>query len=638
MNAFNFASLINLLGFSVGIALYALLLVMVVRHRKAKQHSSIDFLLLATAILGILWNLGEISAFIWRDFGAGEVSPVLTAISYSALGFLPSVVVHSAWRNSESVKGKIFTFAAYALSVFASLLHFREAIFSNAAPSGFALQTLTIGSLVILAALLIFNFKQTLEKKAVWIAALSIFALSTLHLSSHAEDSSALVELVAHQSSLPLALVILYQDYRFAFADLFLKRAFSLILLTLTAFGLYIFIASPLLKFHETHDRNDVQAITLIIILWVATALIYPLLHKFAVWLVDKIILRRTNYEKLLLEIAQEVEEKDSADAVLGAICDRLVAMLTANSVHWLEVYENEKTLRLPSVNYTPHSAEVFIPTAESPFYKINLRDFYGGRHLLSGEIEMLEAVALAAARRIDALRVTHERCEQELREQEFSKLATEAQLSALRAQINPHFLFNALTTIGYLIQSAPDRAFQTLMTLTKLLRGVLHSTGEFSTLGEEIKLIESYLEIERARFEERLEVEINVSPELYSLKIPSLILQPLVENAIKHGISNKKEGGKLKISAAVSAGNLILEVSDTGAGVNENNLSTNAHRGVGLSNIENRLQSYFGNSAKFTIESKAKIGTNAKIKMPLNVSKSIAGNDLSKLKTNSNN
>ena len=117
---------------------------------------------------------------------------------------------------------------------------------------------------------------------------------------------------------------------------------------------------------------------------------------------------------------------------------------------------------------------------------------------------------------------------EQEQREQEFSKLATEAQLSALRAQINPHFLFNSLTTIGYLINSAPEKAFQTLMKLTKLLRESLRQTTEFSTLGEEIELIENYLEIEKARFEERLEVRIEVVNDLKNIRVPALILQPL--------------------------------------------------------------------------------------------------------------
>src|ERR1700746_4049057 len=110
------------------------------------------------------------------------------------------------------------------------------------------------------------------------------------------------------------------------------------------------------------------------------------------------------------------------------------------------------------------------------------------------------------------------------MREHEMSKLATEAELRALRSQINPHFLFNALTTIGYLIQTAPERALETLLRLTALLRGVLRSEGDFTTLERELALIESYLDIERARFEQRLSVHIDVPAALRSLQIPPLV------------------------------------------------------------------------------------------------------------------
>ena len=231
-------------------------------------------------------------------------------------------------------------------------------------------------------------------------------------------------------------------------------------------------------------------------------------------------------------------------------------------------------------------------------------------------------------ARRIDALRVIHERCEQEFREQEFSKLATEAELRALRAQINPHFLFNALTTIGYLIQIAPDKAFATLMKLTALLRRVLKSSGEFSVLRDEIELIESYLEIERARFEERLEVEFDVPQELKKLRVPALIFQPLVENAVKHGISKAKLGGLIKISAKLESEKnevfLKISVFDSGAGVNSLELSQNKQKSVGLNNIEQRLLSYYGASAALKIESQTGRGTTAEIKFPVSEAKLI--------------
>lgn len=617
---FNAAALINLLGFTVGIALYALLLLMVVRHRKAKPERAPDFLLLLTAALGLLWNAGELIVLFWKDVtGAPEVSPVLIAASYSALGFLPSVVVHSAWKSGERDSSKIgwLTVAAYVLSVFAALLHFHSAIFTGRAPSDLALRVLTFGSLALLAGLLISTYRQKIQNKAVWISALSVFAVSALHLSGQQEEKSWLVELVAHQSSLPLALAILLQDYRFAFADLFLKRALSLLLLAALAFGLYVFVAVPMLAWHETHDRNDVQAAVLVIALWMATALVYPMLHKFAVLVVDKIILRRANYEKLHAEIVRTIEKRDDLESVLAEVCDELKFALTAQEANWTEAPPNETNLQ--TVNFTPRSAEILIPTVEQPFYRINLNEFAGGRRLLSDEIEMLAAIALATARRIDALRVTEERYERKGREDKLAKFAAEAKLSALRAQINPHFLFNALTTIGYLIQTSPDKAFQTLMKLTQLLRGVLRSTGEFSSLGDEIKLIENYLDIEKTRFEERLRVKIEIPQGLKKLNVPTLILQPLVENAVKHGISEAKSGGDVKISAElkIESGDtfLYLSVADTGAGFDN---TTSKSGGIGLENIRQRLRSHYGKKAHLTIESDLRKGTRAEIKLPV--------------------
>ena len=613
MDSLNAALLVNLLGFSVGIALYALVAVMVVRHRNSRRAENVNILLLTTAVLGLLWNVGELYGFVQKDFGGPVISPFLVALSFSALGFLPSVVVHSA--QAEESGTHWLTYAAYGLSIVATLMHFQAAFAGSAVPSDLALQTLTFGSLALSAGLLIFNLRQTLEKKAVWAAALLVFAVSALHLSGEREGSSWYVELVAHQSSLPLALVILYQNYRFAFADLFLKRAISLMLLTVLASGLYVFVALPLLRYHETHDRNDVQAAALILGLWIATALIYPSIYRFAVWLVDKVLLGRADYAKLQLDLAREIENRDSIEDVLNTICDRLAKTLTAKTVTWSETRDTEPG-HYSMVNFTADEASVIIPTAEVPQYVASLNHFYGGRRLLSDEIAMLDGVALVTARRIDVLRVSQERFAQRFREQEFARLATEAQLTALRSQINPHFLFNALTTLGYLIKTSPDKAYDTLLRLTQLLRGVLKSTGEFSTLGDEIKLIESYLDIEHARFEERLRVAIDVPDELRNIKVPSLILQPIVENAIKHGISENKDGGEIRISAAMINGNsapmlqLVVWDSGPGNGVKIENRSN----GVGLRNIRERLESYYGPDAGVILEHDVENGTLAEI------------------------
>ncbi len=619
MNSLNAASLINLLGFTVGIALYALLLVMVVRYRRAAKAEKFNALLLATSILGLIWNIGELFFFVWKDVSASDFSPFLIAFSYSALGFLPSAVVHSA--QNEETKINWLTCAAYGLSIFAAILHFQSAIAYHTAPSNPALQTLTFGSLALIAGLLIFNFRQTVEKKTIRASALLVFAVSALHLSGEAEEKSWLVELIAHQSSLTIALAILYQNYRFAFADLFLKRAVSLILVALLAFGLYVFAAAPMLRLQSANERgNDVSAAAIVLTLWISTALIYPSLHTFAVWLVDKIILKRADYAALQIEIARSIENFDSIDEVLGGTCQKLGISLTARQTNVAEVEKHGEDVAFNPVNYTPNSAKIFVPTAESPFYEINLSDFDGGRRLLSDEISMLEAVSRLAARRIDALRVSHERFAQKFREQEFTRLAAEARLTVLRAQINPHFLFNALTTIGYLIKTAPDKAFETLLQLTQLLRGVLGATADFNALGDEIKLIESYLDIEKARFEERLTVKIAVAEELKKIRVPTLIIQPLVENAVKHAVSENRRGGEISISAVLKKTGgesfLALAVADSGAGRKTEISRQSAN--IGLQNVRERLASYYNGKARLELEINHEKGSLAEIILPL--------------------
>jgi sensor histidine kinase YesM len=203
-------------------------------------------------------------------------------------------------------------------------------------------------------------------------------------------------------------------------------------------------------------------------------------------------------------------------------------------------------------------------------------------------------------------------------------RLATEAELRALRAQLNPHFLFNALTTVGHLITSAPGRAIETLYQLTALLRAVLRRTGEFVTLREELQLIDAYLAIEQTRFEERLRIVREVPEEVGEYLVPPLILQPIVENAIKHGISPLRRGGTITIRAYVDGDDtsdpaecrLHLCVQDTGEGMARHALPRR-ERGVGLTNVENRLQRYYGEAGQLVITSEPGGGTLVALTLP---------------------
>ena len=618
MDSLNAALLVNLVGFTVGVALYALLAAMVLSNRVASTSGSFDRMLLLTSGLGLLWNIGELTVYIGRDFGGAISTPIVTAAAYSALGFLPSVVVNSARSGDRT--GNWLTYGAFGLSTFAAVFHFRAALTGLPTPSVLALRSLTAAALLMIAVLLIFRPTETRKRKPIWAAALLIFAFSGLHLSGKGDENSWVIELVAHQSSLPLALAILYQNYRFAFADLFLKRAISLLMIALIAFGLYVLVAEPLLKYHETHQRNDVQAVSLLITLWIATALIYPAVHRFSSWFVDAVVLKRPDYAELQASIAAGIDRASSVDEVLKIASVDLRDALTAVEFSVKEVEPRTTGAQIELVSFDRDNATLYVPTTDAPAFEVEFSGFRGGRTLLSDETLMLEAVALLTSRRIDAMRIANERFDRERREQEFSKLATEAQLAALRSQVNPHFLFNALTTIGYLIQTAPDKAVETLFHLTKLLRGVLTATSEFSTVADELKLIESYLDIEKARFEERLDVDIDVPEDLKGRVIPSLILQPLVENAIKHAISENKNGGKIRITASLvereNGEFLEFSVADTGPGKRAR--KNGRSMGIGLQNVRDRLRSHYGSSSLLMLESDRSAGTTAKVSVPL--------------------
>ena len=261
----------------------------------------------------------------------------------------------------------------------------------------------------------------------------------------------------------------------------------------------------------------------------------------------------------------------------------------------------------------TPLRASLAVLTAEPPHYVLVIGPLAGGRRLLSDDLAMLERVAVLIARRLDALRLTGERYERMLQEREMRTLATEAELRALRAQINPHFLFNALTTIGHLIQQAPPRALKTLLSLTTLLRSVLRSEGEFTTLGRERELIDCYLKIEHERFEERLAYTLDIPAHLMHLPVPSLIVQPLVENAVKHGIAGTRDGGTVTVTARLDDG-LRIVVRNTGApfgSVGEGG------SGVGLENVRRRLRHYYGDDAALRLGSDPTGATVAELRLP---------------------
>jgi two-component system LytT family sensor kinase len=629
--------LLNLVGLSTGVALYAMLLAMVVLAGRASGGAArYDPLLLVTSGLGLLWNLCALLVYELPKIGWAGPFPLVGAAGFGALGFLPAVVVHSVLRGErDGVRGGLnrsIAAIAYLVAAVAALLHVKAAWSGDAVPDAFAMRLLTYTFVALVVPLATATRGQPGARRALWGAALAIFAVSALHLSQlHAGDASWPVELVGHHASLPLAFAILYQDYPFALADLFLKRALALVaIVTLAFLGMVAFGARS--ASFARFLQHDPRQVGVLVTLCVTAAFLYPSLRRLTAWFVDSILLNRPDYPSLRATITRRAQTYDDAATLLSEMCATLAPALSAKAVTWREWQPERHEEALGSVLLgdaasalvrSTVAAVVIIPTSELPRYAMSIAALTGGRRLLSDDLATLEAIAVVVARRIDAIRITDERYEREIREQEMGKLASEAELRALRAQINPHFLFNALTTIGYLIQTAPPRAFETLMRLTSLLRAVLRSEGEFTTLGREVEVIEAYLDIERARFEQRLRVTIDVPMGLRTIRVPPLVLQPLVENAVKHGIAPLRLGGEVIVRARIEQDDsregptLVLTVHDSGTGATPAALAHGRETGVGLRNVERRLMCQYGAVAALSVHAVPGEGLTVEVRLP---------------------
>ncbi len=206
-------------------------------------------------------------------------------------------------------------------------------------------------------------------------------------------------------------------------------------------------------------------------------------------------------------------------------------------------------------------------------------------------------------------------RIEHRLQEQE--KLLLAAKIEALANQINPHFLFNTLASISSLIRTKPETARMLITKLSGMLRRLMRSTDHFVTLREELESIDEYLDIEVVRFGPQLKVDKQIAIQTLDVIVPSMILQPLVENSIKHGLASKVGGGRITIKTIARDGHTIIEVHDDGLGMTEEQLGHALGDGIGLSNVNERLRTIYGANYHLRLTSVPGQGTCASVAIP---------------------
>ncbi len=392
--------------------------------------------------------------------------------------------------------------------------------------------------------------------------------------------------------------MITYYVERFTFFDLLIKRG-AFIFASLLLLCVYFVAVPPLLL--RLGFRTWVGTLVWAMSVW-PMALIAPWgQRRLSLW-VDRRFLGRafspaqaTQY--FLGGLQGLIEDKELARQAET----RLSAIFKAHS----EVYVGE--LPCPPPQDTDEFMAVPLQRDGATFGYVRVQKREHHLRFLSEDVALLTSLAGALAFLLENLQLREKRLEQEQRERELLLNANRWELKALRAQINPHFLFNALNTIAGLIPRHPERAEETIEELAEVFRYTLRrSEREWVRLDEELEAVRSYLRIEQARFGERLQFRIESNAEAEEVRIPAMLIQTLVENGVKHGVAKLMAAGlvEVRVETAAETGDVCIEVRDNGPGFTGFDVTKlgRTGSGYGLCNVQERLRRYFGEAGKVSL------------------------------------
>ena len=408
--------------------------------------------------------------------------------------------------------------------------------------------------------------------------------------------------------SLPLLFLFAgtYFDNRFEFFDLFVKRgmAFLITLVFLTAY--FALVPPRLARLHLEWASPWVHALTLL-----PAALALPAVYGgMSRWLDNVWLGRQFSGAEAVKHFLTGIQSATEEESLVREAESRLQEIFHAPARVLLG---DAGLVRRPAEEGacagTPESdLEISIGRGAARAGVIRLGRRASQVPFFSQDVALLESLADVFVSMLENVRLQRRRLEQEQREQALSLHASRSELKALRAQINPHFLFNALNAIAGLIPKDPRRADRAVEQLAEVFRYTLRrSENDWSRLEEEMDAVRAYLDLEQARFGARLQCRIEVDPAVRDARIPTLAVQTLVENAVKHGVAAIRGPGIIEVEALRCSGSLEIRVLDNGPGFSEEGAGAapgprGSSSGFGLRNVRERLAGYFGDQASLRI------------------------------------
>ena len=604
--------LVNTIGHCAGAVVFGMLLYLFLLDWRRERKERNDLPIVA-ASLALLWNLGSLVALAAGPKG-GTVADIVVAGSFSVLSLLPAVLLHISLESRHRalwVSGYVLSFVAVALHV--SELLTRAPRLHNAA---LLLVTLGFTALTVISVFLELRHRNhAAGSRLAGAMGLFLFAISFLHFGSEHASGAWSQEFALHHAGLPLALLVLLQDYRFLLLDAFLRFIVNASLTTTALLLAIRVVQAP--QFTERLQR-PFDAGVLFVSACLLLALFVHIRNRIQSFL-TRVIFLRANEDEALREL-QQLARASSGEAEYLAHSAKVIATFLRASQYDLtgELVRDGPAPTAPiavldAANWNvPSWVRAVLPMrfSRGDAHYLLLGPREGGRRYLSEDCVVLGRFAAAVVEHVD-----------QLRDLQMQSLVSQAELRTLQAQINPHFLFNSLNTLYGTIDRANVEARRLVLNLADVFRYLLRSDRTFIEIEEELRIVRAYLEIEELRLGPRLHTEISIDPSARHAAIPLLSIQPLVENAVKHGVATRMGSGFVRLTIRADAGEVSVEVANSG----ECDAQALARPGgIGLSNVRRRLTLCYGDESRFEAHSADDV-TRVGFKVPLKPSPRIA-------------
>jgi two-component system LytT family sensor kinase len=623
-------------GFAVGTALATLLVVLVWRSGGVGRRPR--FLFAACILIADLSGLAKNIALVLNVSPKSLLAGQIRSVGFMAAALLPlSIMI--IWKNNavseirRRIGNALVIYALLSGLLIAGCLAFGTWIPSTMLSASFHLLlnqdfvgNLTIYNgflLILLGAILLLpgTLDNLTDRVAIslMIAGLFLSSVSAI-LDAYVSLPTTLAHItrIARFQSIVLVVIgSLFYFSRFRAADIFAKQAMRLLLGSTLAIIAAFVALGPVASMAQSTAFPHAGILLCSAIVIGCAMLLYVHLGRWTDILVERRIFGKRDTRLAIREFRDRLGFLESKDLVLSAT--------QALTVEILGMKTDEVSVRDSELDREAASVSIpILPRGSDLHLAVPLTG--NRRTLLTAEIDSLRELALHAGRRLDELEREEERMESIRLESRLSQQLVEAELRALRAQINPHFLFNSLNTIAALISLEPEKAEKFTVRLAKVFRYVLlHADQPLSAIDEEIDFLRTYLEIEQIRFGERLLVEFDVDNSIAHSAVPSLILQPLVENAIKHGIAPKIGSSRILVQVKRKNSMILLSVEDDGIGLSAKEATlgqalpdARSGAGVGLQNVLERLHAMYGETASLSLVSIPSGGSRATLEIPL--------------------